>query len=143
MEIERQHLIEWQLNKLNFTFFRHLDRREYDQVAQLITPDGVIHFTAGVTRGPAELCEYTRQWPDLTVRHVVSNMIYSEVTEDSAKGEGLLAVFVGPGRADEAPVPRLPSEPHLAEVEDLYRRTADGWRIAERRFRNLLLPAAG
>lgn len=142
MEDDRQHVIEWKLNRLNYAFFRHLDRREYDAVAQLITDDGMIHFTGGVTRGRTELCDYTRQWPDLTVRHVVSNMIYSNVSEDSAQGEGLLVVFVGPGRLDDAPVPRLPAEPHLAEVYDLYRRTDDGWRIAERRFKNLLLPAA-
>jgi hypothetical protein len=141
MDDIRQHLIEWKLNKLNFAFFRHLDRREYDDAAQLITPDGIIHFTGGVTRGRAAFCDYTRQWPDLTVRHVVSNLLYSELTEDSARGEGLLAVFVGPGQTGDAPVPRHPSEPHLAEVQDLYRLTDEGWRIAERRFKNLLLPA--
>jgi hypothetical protein len=140
---EAQLLLEWRLTRLNFRFFAHLDRREYEAAAELIAPAGVINFSAGTTRGRDEFLAYVRQWPDLTVRHAVTNLVYDEVTEDSARGEGLLVVFVGPPSAEGAGAPaKHATEPHLAEIHDRYERIGDAWLIAERTFKNLLLSAA-
>lgn len=139
MDLAAEQLIEWQLDRLNLRFFDYLDTRNYDALVGTITDDCVIHFTAGSTRGREELRKQTLGWPDFTVRHVVTNLIYSEVTADTARGQGLLTVFSGPGSADGSAVPRFPAEPHLSQVVDWYARTAEGWLIAERRFVNLLL----
>lgn len=138
-----QQLHEWRLTRLNYAFFNHLDRREYEAAAELITPDGVINFSAGATRGRKEFLSYVRQWPDLTVRHAVTNLVYGELSETSARGEALLVVFAGPPSAGgPAAPPKHATEPHVAEVHDRYERHGERWLIAERTFKNLLLPAA-
>lgn len=141
MTPEVQMRIEWELGRLNLAFFHHLDHREYDSLAALLTADGVIRFGQAVTRGRKELHEYAQGWPDLTLCHVVTNLYYSEVTEEHALGRGLLTVFAGPSRRGGRAVARELSEPHVTEMRDRYRYTDEGWRIAEREFRNVLLPA--
>lgn len=142
MDLAARQLIEWQLDRLNLRFFDALDTRDYDALVRTITDDCVIHFTAATTRGRDALRAQTLGWPEVTVRHVVTNLIYSEVTEDEAQGKGLLTVFSGPPGPDGGAVPRFAAEPHLSQIIDRYRRSGEGWLIAERRFVNLLLAPA-
>jgi hypothetical protein len=135
-----QQLIEWRLTKLNTAFALHLDRREYESMIALFTPDATYERHGNVHNGHAEIREAMHERPDFTVRHLVSNLHFTEITDDHARGDLVLMAYSGPARTDGNPVHYSYPQGHLMEIRDYYVHTGDGWRISERVVAPLLVP---
>jgi SnoaL-like protein len=135
-----QQRIEWQLGKLNTDFAHFLDRREYESMITLFTPDATYERHGEVLRGHQQIREAMHTRPDLTIRHIVSNLHFFDVTEDAAHGDTCLMAYAGPPRVDGAPAVYSTRQGYLTEVRDTYVRTDDGWRIARRIATPLLVP---
>jgi hypothetical protein len=62
----------WSLARLNTLFFHHYDRREYDEVLDLFTPDARYEVHGQKLRGHAEILDVlnARPGPELTARHL-------------------------------------------------------------------------
>ncbi len=98
----------------------------------IFTEDGVWTSGQETYEGQAQLLEFFgRDKGHAKSRHVSSNMLVTLTGDDEAEG---LSYFTLYRYTEEKPrVPDLDDQPViLGEYRDLYRRTADGWRIARR-----------
>lgn len=68
--------VAWRLARLNTAFIHHYDRREYDEVLALFTQDAVYEVRSQALHGHAEIRAAldARSGPELTVRHLVTNL---------------------------------------------------------------------
>jgi 3-phenylpropionate/cinnamic acid dioxygenase small subunit len=66
------------------------------------------------------------QGPGSATRHVVSTLRITMVSTDEATGVAYFQYF-----ADTTTMPRLVS---VGQYDDVFRRTADGWKVARRRI---------
>jgi hypothetical protein len=115
------------------TAYSHaLDRRRWDDLDALFTPDAVVDYTAtGAIRGTvAELKAYLEQVMPMMVsyQHLVGTTAL-EISGDVAEGRTIcfnpMVIDMGPDKG-----PRV----FLCGLwyRDRFQRTPDGWRIAER-----------
>ncbi|MBE8523971.1 nuclear transport factor 2 family protein [Amycolatopsis sp. H6(2020)] len=134
----------WILTRLNTAFAHHYDRREYDQVLALFTPDAIYEVHGQVLHGHAEIKTAldSRAGPELTVRHLVTNLHIHTIQEHTAHGVSYLTAYAGPTPADAGPA-RYPATHagHIVEVTDRYAVHDRRWKIAHRVARDILVPA--
>lgn len=101
-------------------------------MVDLFTEDGVWSSGNETYTGHDELqAFFGRDKGHAKSRHVASNMLVTLTSDDEAEG---LSYFTLYRYTEEKPrVPDLADQPViLGEYRDRYRRTADGWRIADR-----------
>lgn len=121
---------EWQCRNLSYEFGYFIDQGLYSRVAELFTVDGVFHRHGQVLSGRDAIVEALKTRPtDRISRNVSGNIVFAELTAELARAVVYINVFLG--RLDPQGKP-TPYEGSLFECRDLYRRTSDGWRIAER-----------
>jgi len=133
--------IEWACTKLVHAFAYSMDQRRYEDLAALFTPDGVFDRVGQVLRGPREIVDALGKRPlDQRIRHVTVGIHFTSVAADAAEAVVYNASYVG--RLDEPGKPSLyaMSQPALLEFRDAYQKKPDGWRIAERAARMVLVP---
>lgn len=106
-------------------------------VADLFSADGVWDRPQGALQGgDAIRAEIEGRPPDLIMRHVVTNFMFSLIDRDHGEGTSHYISF-----RDDAPskgpkdLPRPLSDPaFVGDYECAFVRTAAGWRIARLRF---------
>lgn len=110
--------------------FRHLDRREYDKVSQLMTPDGTWQRPDGRVRNGAELKASLAKRPaGLMISHVLTSMRAEVTTSDSAVVSGLMVIFRDENGASSLPAKMSPPTA-LIECAIACRRLGHDWRVA-------------
>lgn len=114
------------------------DRQDYEAFAALFTSDGLLHRPNGEPLcGRDEIIESYRTRPrNRITRHICTNILVQADSPQSARGTTYVILY----SADS-----LQSVKHfgakcdprtlIGELEDQFRLTMDGWRIAERRAR--------
>lgn len=139
--IERQR-IEWEISQLVNRFSHCIDKARYDELAGLFTEDGIFDRIGEILTGREEIvAAMARRHPFLT-RHTVSCLSFTRVGADEAEASLYVANFVGQPPAGDGPVAYQLPQPAMLDFDDLYRRTADGWRIARRVAKVIIKPAA-
>ena len=132
------------LRALNDAFIRHIDRDEVDALVALFTADALYVSGGRRVEGADELRAYfqarTAQGPR-TSRHFYAGLHVTYPEPDLAHASSNWMSF-----AQNGTPPLSPPLPFLvADFEDVYVRSPDGWRIRQRRivpvFRHA--PAAG
>ena len=115
-------------------FVGHLDRREYDLLLGLVTPDCIWRGTTDA-RGREQIRARLESRPiDMITLHLITNIVVTIVDESRAEAKSYLCVhrFDGEGNAS---APLATAVPHtLGVYDDTLVRTDQGWRIAERRL---------
>jgi uncharacterized protein (TIGR02246 family) len=115
------------------------DRRDWQGLAALYSPDGVVVRPNGQrVEGRAAIeAAYAAGPPDRVTRHMCTNVVVDVVSDDEAHAETTVLIVSGTRTDDpDATFGVLPSPRHsVGEFADRLVRTADGWRIAERRAR--------
>lgn len=138
--------IAWSLARLNTAFIHHYDRREYEEVLSLFAPDAVYELRGRALRGRADIKAAldARPGPELTVRHLVTNLHFHTITDSSAHGVSCLTAYAGPAPTGTGPA-RYPAANagHLVQVTDRYAVHDGRWKIAHRTAEELLVPATG
>lgn len=114
------------------------DRQDYDAFAALFTSDGLLHRPSGEPlRGPDEIAASYRLRPTSRItRHVCTNILVHVDSQYSARATSYVVLY----GADAAQIGgsfgvKCESRTLIGELEDEFRRTPVGWRIAERRAR--------
>ena len=101
--------------------------------ANVFTPDG----SFGATQGRENLAALAREGGGRLkfkgYYHVVSNFVV-EATADGAKGHQYIQVITIGGHG------KAPMVDHGGRYEDVYARTAEGWRIKSRRYVQMFPP---
>lgn len=121
--------IERACERLVISYTHLVDGGRAADVADLFTEDGV--WTAGRTRyegRSAIRAAFTRrQESDRTSRHVCTNLQIDVIDADRATGLVYLTLyrFDGPG-------PAAPEAELVGDYRDVFVRTPEGWRFAER-----------
>ena len=113
------------------------DQRDWASLAGLYADDGVLVRPNGQRlEGRAAIeAAYAAGPPDRVTRHVCANVRVDVDGPDAAHATTVVLIVSGT-RTDDPGVTHgiVPAEHHLVgEFADRFVRTADGWRIAERR----------
>jgi hypothetical protein len=133
-------LIEWELVKLNTSFAYFMDHGHFESMIELFTADAHFDRAGNVHHGQDEIREAMRERPKMTARHRLTNFHFINVSEDSAEGVICAMVYHGPPQEDETPAVYDVDGCRLMEFHDKYTRTPEGWRIASRIGRAILIP---
>ena len=113
------------------------DRRQWAALAGLYTPGGVVVRPNGERLEGREAIEaaYASGSSDRVTRHLCANVRVEVDDADSAHATTVVLIVSGT-RSDDADATFgvVPNNRHtVGEFADTFVRTADGWRIAERR----------
>ncbi|WP_328875422.1 nuclear transport factor 2 family protein [Streptomyces sp. NBC_00287] len=134
----------WSLARLNTAFFHHYDRREYDELLELLVPDARYEVRGRKLRGHAEIraALNTRSGPEMTVRHLVTSQHVHSIGDGTAQGTVSVIVYAGPTPVGEGPA-RYPAANagQLFEMNDHYRLDNGHWKITQRTAHPILAPA--
>ena len=117
-------------------FTHGFDLGDFDAMARHFAPDGVWQRHDGDLVGLEALARFMRaRHPGLFVRHVLSNLRTTVLSEDRAVVDSYVTVY----RCDFADAPRLPAPLAGPNVVGRYRdeltRNACGWQLARREVR--------
>lgn len=128
---EQRLLIEAECSRLIAAYSYHVDHREYEALADLFTEDGVLDRGGHRTAGRATILGAMQERPaHIATRHMNGTPFFRSVTPDEATAVTYMLMYVVEG-TDEGPN-QVPGTTGLGEFHDVFRRTADGWKIANR-----------
>ncbi|WP_454740267.1 nuclear transport factor 2 family protein [Cupriavidus necator] len=115
--------------RLCMDFAHFVDHREYAKVAALFTSTGAFTRNGETLRGHEAILNAMHSRPmDIETRHVCTNVrVDIDASTASASGTSYLTLFRGPKSGDGTA-----AAPVIAEFDDRYERTSEGWRIASR-----------
>ncbi|MFF0902324.1 UNVERIFIED_CONTAM: nuclear transport factor 2 family protein [Kocuria sp. CPCC 205316] len=108
---------------------RVVDARAWLDLDRVFTADAVVVSPGGTARGPAEIAE--RLLAETGDPHLVTDTVLRRLAPDRVRAWSKWLVVCADGSA------------HGGDQLDLFVRTPDGWRIAERRIAALETPGAG
>jgi ketosteroid isomerase-like protein len=136
MDADAKRAIEWDCQQVLTRFINRLDARDYPALAKLFTADGQWFRPGGPARGPEGILAALQARPesgDLAIRHVISNIVVDVIDQDHAEAVTYLTVYRHEGARNGAtPVPL--TGPYMVGLStNKLVRTADGWRIGEKR----------
>jgi uncharacterized protein (TIGR02246 family) len=114
------------------------DRQDYESFAALFTQDGVLYRPSGEPlRGAEEIVASYRTRPSIRItRHVCTNVLITVESQERARGLTYVVLYAADGSQPPSQFgARCDSRVLIGELEDVFRRTESGWRIAERQAR--------
>ena len=128
--------IEWDCTKLINRYTLLNDAADWDAVAALYTEDGQMARPSApdspVVGRDAILAAF-RSRPARAARHVVSNIVVDVVSETEATALSIIVLYQGSENPEGGLPIRDPKGPLIGTYTDRLRKTAEGWRFAERR----------
>ena len=131
MDMRERMAIEAECGRLVAGYVFLVDRRRYDELVDLFTDDCVFERPDARVEGAAALRDLMAARPaHIATRHLCGLPFFEKVEADEAVAVTYTVMFLGEG-TDEGPN-EVAGAAGLAEFHDLFRRTADGWRIAQR-----------
>lgn len=146
MNFFEQLVIEQACTRLCVDFARFIDLSEPGRCAQLFTLDGLYERRGEKLQGRATIERaLAARVPTRVTRHLMHNISVEVLDLEHARGYSVFTMYgadapaPAPGGVPAAPLP-LPAA-LLAEFIDEYRRTPDGWRIAQRTGRSIFRPS--
>ena len=131
MDREREREIEWDCQKVLRQYYRHVDKREYDEAVQLFTPD--IHWVVmGLDlHGRAAVRGSFGGLVESTIRHILTNTVVTVIDNDNAESVSYNTIYVEKGFPENGPI-SFEGPNRLGENHDKLVRTKDGWLISHR-----------
>lgn len=127
----KQAEIERACTRLMLDYSHFADTGRFDDWANLFAEDA--EFVAGgrTIAGRKDIRAMVAPVPDRVGMHVITNARVEVVSEDEAKGSVYFLFYAAAATNGVAVVKEI--EPQIIGVyEDVYRKTAEGWRIARR-----------
>jgi hypothetical protein len=140
MDASKRVVIEWECQRLSAAVARYLDERRYGDLIELFSPDALVSRDGRILRGRAAILQALQSRPaDVRTRHFCASPFVEAVTEAEARAVVYGLTYFGRGDPPGGAVPYAPAHGTFVEYVDWYRRTAEGWRIAERIVRPALV----
>lgn len=118
-----------EIGDLNARFAWALDLHDFDALRGVLAPD--VHYVSiGREFHDAEstIASFRARTHARTTRHGLGNLLLEPIHDDEIRGRSSWHTFAS---NDDPPGPGVPLF-MVADFSDLYRNTAQGWRIAER-----------
>jgi len=138
--------VEQACRRLSLEFARLNDAGRYEELAALFTPEGVLSRPLAPDvdlRGrDAILQDIRRKPPGAMSHHVCSNVLVDVLSNEEAVGSTYFTVYLQLGGATPHEPFQFEGTVYVGTYVDRFRRTAEGWRIAERRGVNRFFLAA-
>lgn len=135
MDEAQRRAIEWDCTTLINRYTLLNDAADWDAVAALYTEDGSMARPSApdkpVTGREAILAAF-RSRPPRAARHVVSNVVVDVESETEARATSVIVLYQGTGEARGGLPVRDASGPLIGTYTDRLRKTAEGWRFAQR-----------
>lgn len=131
-------LIEHACTRLVLESIAANDRQDYAAFAALFTSDGRLHRPNGEPLvGPDEIVESYRTRPrNRITRHICTNILVRVESPHSAHGTTYVVLYSADAlNSDKHFGAKCDPRTLIGELEDHFKLTMDGWRIAERRAR--------
>lgn len=132
--------VELELMRLSHAFAFYMDYRRYEDLIGLFLPDAMFDRVLQVHHGHDEIRAGLNARPTGHItRHVSTNFHFDHVSDDEAKGVVYNLSHTG-SLSPDGEAPGVFDGPGLfLDFHDVYRRTLQGWRFAERIARPVLL----
>ncbi|MGH8814202.1 MAG: nuclear transport factor 2 family protein [Advenella sp.] len=113
-------------------FFRSLDERRYDALADLLAPDAIWRRQGKVLTGPAQVLQALQQRsPTMKIAHIITNLVFEECETQRCTIRGyMLVIRHEPGGPVQGPCP-LQGIESVRNVHIQMKQVADSWLIAE------------
>jgi hypothetical protein len=123
-------LIRSKIEKLIYEFFYCLDERQYRQLSDMFSTDGVWHRQGKELRGPDAVMDAMKQRPaGFTTRHLITNVIVDIADAEAASARFYMTVFVHEGtEAPKAAVP-MAVPMHVSSFEQKFVNRDGQWLI--------------
>jgi uncharacterized protein (TIGR02246 family) len=140
MDTAAKREIEQACTALSHAFAYHLDRKEYEALANLFAPDGVFVRMGARLEGRKQInAVMSERPPEQFTRHISTNFHFTRVDADTAEAVVYNISYFGfPESA--LPLDYLSEQVMLLDFIDIYTRTDEGWRFLERKAQPLLIP---
>lgn len=121
-----------------------VDAKDYQHMREVFAEDAQYYSPNApedLIRGAEAIVKYLSHIPaTLATQHLVCNIRIHAESADAASGSCKILLFTADGNEPETSEGRKAAEKQRIGVyHDRYVRTSDGWRIAERRGKGLLL----
>ncbi len=129
-------LIEHACTRLVLESIAANDRQDYVAFAELFTSDGLLHRPNGEPLcGRDEIVESYRTRPrNRITRHICTNILINVESPQSAHGTTYVVLYSADSlNSDKYFGAKCELRTLIGELEDRFKLTMDGWRIAERR----------
>jgi hypothetical protein len=111
--------------------FKYYDLRDYDKLFALFTPDGVWNRPDGAARvGPELAAALAKRPANLTVSHVLSNMLADMDAADRVTVTGLMTIFRDDQGKLSPPPAKMSAPTALIEFIIQCRKVGEDWRAA-------------
>jgi hypothetical protein len=125
---------------LDYSFYA--DSADWDQWSALFAEDGEMHLSGAVLKGPPAIRKAVSAAPAsaLTV-HAISNHRIDIVSENEAGGTVYVILYTGERKEGQPTTAATLAPAIVGTYHDTYRRTAESWKFAQRRFEPLITPA--
>ncbi|MBT2186986.1 nuclear transport factor 2 family protein [Sphingobium nicotianae] len=129
--------IEWDCATLINLYMLRNDAGDADGVAALFTEDGILARPTmpdqPIVGRDAILAGFRARPAGTKTRHVVSNIIVEVESETEARASSVMLLYRGQATGDGSLPAHHPADPLIGYFNDRLRKTAEGWRFAERR----------
>jgi hypothetical protein len=123
--------IKYECCDLLIRFYRHLDRREYDELSKLMTEDGTWRRRDGITRGGDEMRRtLSKRSPSLMIVHVLSGLTADIKQPDHVVVHGYMTVYRDENGATAQNGAKLDGPSSIIGIEAECRRIGGDWFIA-------------
>lgn len=124
--------------RLSLDYAHFADSGRMDDWADLFADDGELHLFGRVQKGRQAIRDAVTGGGETATLHCVSNVRIDVVSKDEASGTAYVAAFV---KAKDAATSSVVVPAAVGVYRDRYRRTANGWRFAQRAFEPFLMRA--
>ncbi len=135
MTDEERLAAEWACTKLINRYTLLNDAADWDAVAALYTEDGRMARPSAPDKpviGREAILAAFKSRPARAARHVVSNIVVDVESETQARAISIIVLYQGTESPDGGLPVRDPKGPLIGTYTDRLRKTAEGWRFAER-----------
>jgi hypothetical protein len=140
MDRQQQRDIEWDCAQVVTRFYNALDASRYDDLVDQFAPDGIWKRQGEELAGRDVILAAMQARSDTQViRHVVTNIEINVVDEDNASSAEYVTIYRhDSGEKLDGPAP-LDGPGVIFLYQDKLIRTGDGWKIADKRGRPIML----
>lgn len=140
-------LIEHECARLSIDYSQYADSGRMDEWAQLFADDAEMHLFGQVHKGRTAIRNSLNPPPGTPVQdnatvHAVSNIRVEVLSPTEAKGSAYVTVFAAPKQNGVGAAKEL-TPMIVGMYVDKYKKTADGWRFAQRAFAPSITRAPG
>ncbi len=131
--------IERECEQLSLKFAAYVDSHEHERLLTILTPQALFvrptEPDQPIRGAEAIVASYRRQLTGYVAAHLCTNILIEVESAERARGTTRILFFAAEEKAPAGPTGRVPAMQRVGEFQDVFVRTGDGWRIAERRSR--------